>query len=317
MEKSTKSKTIKETLNLYKNVKSLNIIKHILSFLSRNEKLNLIAYNKNLQNKLGINIEYYKQISGRYKIIDTNGKGKEYELITNQLLFEGEYRNGKRNGKGIELYGNGDIKFEGEYLNGKRYKGKGYNIERKLELEIEKDGSIKEYYSENKLKFEGKIFYGRKWNGKGFNYEGKEEYEIKNGKGYVKEYDYEGKLLFEGEYINGERNGKGKEYFNIEIISDKDKKFFPFLSGNILKDLDNKNFLFFNPNIKYNNENLEENMNQKRIINKIKFEGEYLNGKRWNGKGFNHEGKEVFKIENGDGLIKEYNNKGKLILEGE
>ena len=59
-------------------------------------------------------------------------------------------------------------------------------------------------------------------------------------------------------------------------------------------------------------------MNQKRIINKIiKFEGEYLNGKRWNGKGYNHEGKEVFEIRNGEGLIKEYNYKGKLILEAE
>ena len=32
----------------------------------------------------------------------------------------------------------------------------------------------------------------------------------RNGKG--KEYDKFGKLIFEGEYINGERNGKGKEY---------------------------------------------------------------------------------------------------------
>ena len=39
------------------------------------------------------------------------------------------------------------------------------------------------------------------------------EFEIKNGQGYVKEYDYEnGKLMFEGEYLNGERNGKGKIY---------------------------------------------------------------------------------------------------------
>ena len=32
----------------------------------------------------------------------------------------------------------------------------------------------------------------------------------RNGKG--KEYDDNGKLRFEGEYLNGERNGKGKEY---------------------------------------------------------------------------------------------------------
>ena len=34
--------------------------------------------------------------------------------------------------------------------------------------------------------------------------------ELKNVKG--KEYDYYGSLSFEGEYLNGERNGKGKEY---------------------------------------------------------------------------------------------------------
>ena len=32
----------------------------------------------------------------------------------------------------------------------------------------------------------------------------------KNGKG--KEYNDDGKLIFEGEYLNGEKNGKGKEY---------------------------------------------------------------------------------------------------------
>ena len=38
------------------------------------------------------------------------------------------------------------------------------------------------------------------------------EFEVKNGKGKINEYYYNGKLVFEGEYINGERNGKGKEY---------------------------------------------------------------------------------------------------------
>ena len=33
----------------------------------------------------------------------------------------------------------------------------------------------------------------------------------RNGKG--KEYYDNGKLEFEGEYLNGERNGKGKEYY--------------------------------------------------------------------------------------------------------
>ena len=37
-------------------------------------------------------------------------------------------------------------------------------------------------------------------------------YELKEGKGLVKEYIY-GNLSFEGEYLNGLRDGKGKEYF--------------------------------------------------------------------------------------------------------
>ena len=37
------------------------------------------------------------------------------------LIFEGEYKNGRRNGKGKE-YRNGILMFEGEYINGKRKK---------------------------------------------------------------------------------------------------------------------------------------------------------------------------------------------------
>jgi len=35
-------------------------------------------------------------------------------------MFEGEYINGQRNGKGKEYYENGKLTFEGEYLNGER-----------------------------------------------------------------------------------------------------------------------------------------------------------------------------------------------------
>ena len=50
--------------------------------------------------------------------------GKEYNNYNNNLIFEGEYLNGKRwNGKGKEFHKNKLI-FEGEYLNGKR-NGKG------------------------------------------------------------------------------------------------------------------------------------------------------------------------------------------------
>ena len=36
---------------------------------------------------------YYKIISGRYKICGKNGNCKEFNLISNNLIFEGEYLN--------------------------------------------------------------------------------------------------------------------------------------------------------------------------------------------------------------------------------
>ena len=44
-------------------------------------------------------------------------KGIEY-YDDDQLLFEGECRNGYRNGKGKEYGDGGKLEFEGEYLNG-------------------------------------------------------------------------------------------------------------------------------------------------------------------------------------------------------
>ena len=45
---------------------------------------------------------------------EKNGIEKEYKLNTNILIFEGEYKNGKRNGEGKEFYENGELKSEGE-----------------------------------------------------------------------------------------------------------------------------------------------------------------------------------------------------------
>ena len=58
--------------------------------------MNLIIYNKQLQNIIGVDIEDYKKASGKYKIAEKNGKGKEYRLNTNIMIFEGEYINGKK-----------------------------------------------------------------------------------------------------------------------------------------------------------------------------------------------------------------------------
>ena len=75
---------------------------------------------------------------------------KEYDYNYN-LIFEGEYKNGERNGKGKGYNGDGKLIFEGEYLNGRKWNGK-----------------AKEYFYGH-LEFEGEYKNGER-NGKGKEY---------------------------------------------------------------------------------------------------------------------------------------------------
>jgi len=288
-----------------KDIKSLYVLKKMFSFLYENQKLKIIIYSKYLQNIFGIDIEYYKNISGVYKIIEKNGNGKEYELDTNILIFNGEYLNGKRHGIGIEFYDNGELKFEGKYLNGKRH------------------GIGKEYDDNGEIVFEGEYLNGKRWNGKVYsNDDDYLEFELKNGCGKIKEYknnfkikyerDIKRKLVFEGEYVNGK--GIGKEFWNNRLIFDGE-----YLNGErngIGKEYEYYGELIFDG----------EYLNGKRHgIGKeydhegeLKFEGEYLNGKRWNGKAYNYDGILEYELKNGCGKIKEYDDYGRVLLfEGE
>ena len=47
-------------------------------------------------------------------------KGKNMNMIYDKLIFQGEYLNGKRYGKGKEYNRGGQLIFEGEYLNEER-----------------------------------------------------------------------------------------------------------------------------------------------------------------------------------------------------
>ena len=119
------------------NIKSVYFIRMIFSYIDERKKLEIIKFNKYIQNILNINLINYKIFSGRYIVLGKNGKGKEYNN-NDDLIFEGEYLNGKRNGKGKEYYDNGALRFEGEYLNGlKNGKGKEYDYDGKLEFEGE------------------------------------------------------------------------------------------------------------------------------------------------------------------------------------
>ena len=89
---------------------------------------------------------YYNKYNGKgydkngnisYEIRNGFGIVKEYYYDTEKIYFEGEYKDGIRNGNGKTFYDNGKIKYEAEFLNGK-INGKG-----------------KKYYNNGILKYEG------------------------------------------------------------------------------------------------------------------------------------------------------------------
>ena len=72
------------------------------------------------------------------------------------------------------------------------------------------------------------------------------------------------------EYLNGERNGKGKEYY-------------------------------YNGKLKFEGEYLySHKLNGKFYIDgKLEYEGEYLYNKKWNGKGYDEYGNIIYELNNG------------------
>ena len=56
----------------------------------------------------------------------------------------------------------------------------------------------------------------------------------------------------------------------------------------------------------------------KRIYKgKLTFDGEYLNGKIWNAKGYDENGNVTYEIKDGKGIKRDYNTNRKLVFEGE
>ena len=113
------------------NIISFDVFKNVFSCLTEKKILELIHYNKRIQNNLDISIKNYRKFTRIYLKYETIVKEYEYKYygITDKLLYEGKYLNGKRNGKGKEYNRyNSKLLYEGEYLNGKRHgKGKAYD----------------------------------------------------------------------------------------------------------------------------------------------------------------------------------------------
>ena len=105
-----------------KSIKSKYISEIIFSFICEITKLKLAKHNKRIQEFLNINIFNYRIYSRRYLVYETKDKAIEYydDFKSKKKIYEGEYLNGKRNGKGKEYNYDGSVKYEGEYLNGEK-----------------------------------------------------------------------------------------------------------------------------------------------------------------------------------------------------
>ena len=276
---------------------------------------------------------------GEYLNGERSGSGNEYHN-NNKIKYSGEYLHGKRNGKGKEFFYNRKLLFEGEYLRGKKWNGIGYNVDGTISYEIkngngnitefidngskkfegeylngQRNGQGKEYFTdyETKIRFEGEYFQGKRWIGKGYDRKGNIIYELKNGKGYIKEYhNYNNVISFEGEFYNGERNGKGKDYY-----TDGKLKFEGEFEGGLKKgkgvEYDSNGELIYEGEYLY-----DHLINGKEYIKgKLKYEGDFLYDKKWNGKCFDENGNIICQLINGKGTVEECDDNGELIYSGE
>ena len=92
-----------------------------------------------------------------YELKDGKGYLKEVIIPDMKIIYEGEYLNGEKNGKGKEYYDNGDLKSEGEYLNGKKWNIKAFDKQKNIICELkEGKGYMKELNDDFNIIFEGK-----------------------------------------------------------------------------------------------------------------------------------------------------------------
>ena len=267
--------------------------KKLFSNLIEKRQLQMIKYNKKLQNLFNKSLINYKLFSQKHIIYEENNQIKIYNCMNGSLLFEGGFINGKKNGKGKEYNYNGKIEFEGEYLNGKiNGKGKKYYFDGQIEFESEYlngnywNGKLYEYSHGYIKKYEKEIIKGKIWNIKGFDNNGEIIEEVNEGNGIIREF--KDNLIFQYQYLNGEKLEKEKIYYN-------------------------------NGQLKFE----EKNLDSERIVKeyyedgKIKFEKVFINEKLMNIKEYDINNNLINEFKDGNGYIKEYDNYGKLIFEGE
>ena len=111
--------------------------------------------------KISFNLLTVGKVKDDNNILDDDGH------IDKVLIYDGEYKNGKRNGKGKEYNDTGDLMYEGDYINN------------------EQNGEGKLYSPFGLLEYEGEFKDG-----------------LRHGKGTEFHFN---KVIYDGEYQFGER----------------------------------------------------------------------------------------------------------------
>lgn len=210
--------------------------------------------------------------------------------LKHNICYTGGWKNGKKNGKGIEYFRNGKLKYDGAFINDE-YNG---------------FGVLNYYQGKNKYNYSGNFVNGKK-HGKGtlkntksvwsyYNYDRMIEYKGNFANDMFEGYGestYRFNYSYKGEWKNNNFDGKGDYYSDNVII----------YSGYYSEGLKTKEGIEF-----------YENGNPKYI-------GSFFNDK--------YDGKGTYYYENGDyfegqwingekhGYGKKYNRNGELIFEGE
>ena len=178
-----------------------------------NEVLALGNFDKKKEIRKIINVDgdYY---IGQLKDGKMHGKGKLY-FKNGNIKYEGDFANDKKEGTGTYFYFNrecfifenhkkfylekGDC-YIGQWKNDKR-NGKGIIFLRDSRVKYEGDFVNNKFQGNGKYYFENGDYYVGQWVN-----------DLQNGKGKI--YDKKGNIIYEGDFMNDHLDGNGKIYFS-------------------------------------------------------------------------------------------------------
>ena len=218
-------------------------------------------------------------------IVDSINKDLEfhYETLKNGI-YEGEIKNGKREGYGRYIMNDGNY-YIGQFNNGLR-QGKGADYFKNNT--IMREG----YFFKNMLEGTGKLY-----DKDGSYYIGQLSKSLQHGKGT--DYYRNGKIKYEGDYVNGKREGQGKyiapngDYYIGEFLNGllHGKGIEYYANGNIKYEgefvndkYEGKGKFFYEDGSYYEGQFLNGMQNGKGIVyyndNTIEYEGDFVNDKK-------------------------------------